>query len=115
MEDVAQAFGGTWDNNKLGTIGTAGCFSFFPSKNLGGFGDGGMVSTNDDEIADLVRILLKHGGKDKYDAAYLGYNARLDTLQAAIILAKLRYIDELNDKRAQIAETYNRVSDIRRG
>lgn len=64
IEDVAQAFGGIWKDKKLGSIGNAGCFSFFPSKNLGGFGDGGMVATNDDEIAELVRMMLKHGGKD---------------------------------------------------
>ncbi|MFZ5996236.1 MAG: DegT/DnrJ/EryC1/StrS family aminotransferase [Nitrospirota bacterium] len=113
IEDVAQAFGGTWKGRKLGSIGTAGCFSFFPSKNLGGFGDGGMVSTNDDEIAELVRMLLKHGGKDKYNVDHIGYNARLDTLQAAIILAKFKYIDEFNERRRKIAEIYNReLSEI---
>jgi dTDP-4-amino-4,6-dideoxygalactose transaminase len=108
LEDVAQAFGGTWKGNKLGSIGTAGGFSFFPSKNLGGFGDGGMVSTNDDEMAELVRMLLKHGGKDKYNVDHIGYNARLDTLQAAIILAKFKYIDEFNEQRRKIAEFYNK-------
>src|SRR4030042_415633 len=66
LEDVAQAFGGKWHDMKLGSIGTAGTFSFFPSKNLGGFGDGGMISTKDSEIAELVQMLLKHGGKTKY-------------------------------------------------
>jgi dTDP-4-amino-4,6-dideoxygalactose transaminase len=108
LEDVAQAFGGTWKGNKLGSIGTAGGFSFFPSKNLGGFGDGGMVSTNDDEIVELVRMLLKHGGKDKYNVDHIGYNARLDTLQAAVILAKFKYIDEFNERRRKIAEFYNK-------
>ncbi len=121
LEDVAQAFGGTWNSStwpslslskgasqKLGSIGTAGTFSFFPSKNLGGFGDGGMVSTNDDELAELVRMLLKHGGKDKYNVDHIGYNARLDTLQAAILLAKFKYIDEFNERRRKIAEIYNR-------
>jgi len=108
LEDVAQAFGGTWKGNKLGSIGTAGGFSFFPSKNLGGFGDGGMVSTNDDEIAELVRILLKHGGKDKYNVDHIGYNARLDTLQAAIILAKFKYTEEFNERRRAIAEFYQK-------
>jgi UDP-2-acetamido-2-deoxy-ribo-hexuluronate aminotransferase len=107
VEDVAQAFGAEWNGRKLGSIGTTGCFSFFPSKNLGGFGDGGMISTDDDEIAELVRMLLKHGGKDKYNVDYIGYNARLDTLQAAIILAKLRYVDEFNDLRRQIAQRYD--------
>jgi dTDP-4-amino-4,6-dideoxygalactose transaminase len=108
LEDVAQAFGGMWKGKKLGSIGCAGTFSFFPSKNLGGFGDGGMVSTNDDESAELVRMLLRHGGKDKYNVDHIGYNARLDTLQAAIILAKLGYIDEFNERRRQIAGIYNR-------
>jgi len=107
VEDVAQAFGGEWKGKKLGSIGTAGCFSFFPSKNLGGFGDGGMVSTNDEEISDLVRMLLRHGGKDKYNVDHIGYNARLDTLQAAILLAKLKYIDEFNEGRRRVAKIYN--------
>lgn len=107
VEDVAQAFGGAWKNRKLSSIGTTGCFSFFPSKNLGGFGDGGMVSTNDDEIAELIRMLLKHGGKDKYNVEHIGYNARLDTLHAAIILSKLKYVDEFNERRRKIAAIYN--------
>lgn len=107
LEDVAQAFGGMWNSKKLGSIGTAGAFSFFPSKNLGGFGDGGMVATNDDEIANLVRMLLRHGGKDKYNVEHIGYNARLDTLQAAILLAKFKYVDEFNERRQKIAQVYN--------
>ena len=108
VEDIAQAFGAAWKGRKLGSIGTTGCFSFFPSKNLGGFGDGGMVSTGDDETAELVRMLLKHGGRDKYNVDHIGYNARLDTLQAAVILAKFGYIDEFNRRRQKIAESYNR-------
>ncbi|MEW6602609.1 MAG: DegT/DnrJ/EryC1/StrS family aminotransferase, partial [Nitrospirota bacterium] len=107
LEDVAQAFGGMWRSKKLGSIGIAGTFSFFPSKNLGGFGDGGMVSTNDDVIAGLIRMLLKHGGKDKYNVEHIGYNARLDTLQAAIILAKLKYLDEMNNGRRRVAAKYS--------
>ncbi len=108
VEDVAQAFGGTWKDKKLGSVGTMAAFSFFPSKNLGGFGDGGMISANDDELADLVRMLLKHGGKDKYNVDHVGYNARLDTFQAAILLAKLKYVDEFNSRRCKIAETYTK-------
>ncbi|KHE93938.1 MAG: pleiotrophic regulatory protein DegT [Candidatus Scalindua brodae] len=108
VEDVAQAFGGKWKEKKLGSIGDSGTFSFFPSKNLGGFGDGGMISTNDDELAELMRMLLKHGGKDKYNVDHIGYNARLDTLQAAVLLAKFKYIDEFNGKRRKIAEIYNK-------
>lgn len=108
IEDVAQAFGGMWKDKKLGSAGTIGTFSFFPSKNLGGFGDGGMVATNNGEIAELVRMLLRHGGKDKYNVDHIGYNARLDTLQAAIILAKFRYIDEFTERRGRIAKLYTR-------
>jgi dTDP-4-amino-4,6-dideoxygalactose transaminase len=108
VEDVAQAFGGAWRGRQLGSIGHCGAFSFFPSKNLGGFGDGGMIATNDDEAAELARILLKHGGRDKYNVEYLGYNARLDTLQAAILLAKIGYIDEFNGGRRNIAKIYTR-------
>jgi dTDP-4-amino-4,6-dideoxygalactose transaminase len=107
VEDVAQAFGGGWKEHKLGAIGDAGSFSFFPSKNLGGFGDGGIVATNDDKVAELVRMLIKHGGRDKYNVDHIGYNARLDTLQAAVVLAKMKFIDEFNSKRREIAKAYN--------
>ena len=106
LEDVAQAFGGSWRGVKLGAVGTLGAFSFFPSKNLGGFGDGGLISTNDDDLAAMARMLLKHGGRDKYNVDHIGYNARLDTLQAAVLLAKLGYIDEFNARRRSIAERY---------
>ncbi len=106
LEDVAQAFGGSHGNRKLGSIGTCGAFSFFPSKNLGGFGDGGLLSTNDGEIAEISRMLLKHGGRDKYDVEHIGYNARLDTLQAAVLLAKLTYIDEFNGRRKHVGSLY---------
>jgi dTDP-4-amino-4,6-dideoxygalactose transaminase len=113
VEDIAQAFGGSWSGQKLGSIGTTGCFSFFPSKNLGGFGDGGMISTDDDEITSLVRMLLKHGGKDKYNVDHVGYNARLDTLQASVVLAKFRYIDQFNERRRKVAGLYNRgLADV---
>ena len=107
IEDVAQAFGGEWKGRKLGSIGKIGCFSFFPSKNLGAFGDAGMVATNDDKVAELIRMLRVHGGRDKYNVEILGYKSRLDTLQAAILLVKLKYIDEFNRKRNKIAQIYN--------
>ncbi len=107
VEDVAQAFGASWRGSKAGSLGTAGAFSFFPSKNLGGFGDGGMVASNDDDINELVRMLLKHGGRDKYNADHIGYNARLDTLQAGVLLAKFRYLDEFNERRRRIAAGYD--------
>jgi len=106
VEDVAQAFGGKWRDRKLGSIGDAGAFSFFPSKNLGGFGDGGMISTQDNQIADIARMLLMHGGKGKFDATYVGYNSRLDSMQAAVLLAKFKYTDELNNNRRKIAQVY---------
>jgi dTDP-4-amino-4,6-dideoxygalactose transaminase len=108
LEDVAQAFGGSWEDKKLGSIGIAGAFSFFPSKNLGGFGDGGMVATNDQQVAEIVRMLLKHGGRDKYNVDYIGYNSRLDTLQAAVLLAKMKYLGEFNDRRKKIAAAYDK-------
>ncbi|MEW6088680.1 MAG: DegT/DnrJ/EryC1/StrS family aminotransferase [bacterium] len=108
VEDVAQAFGGMWKGKKLGSIGELGAFSFFPSKNLGCFGDGGMVSTSDNELAEIVKMLLKHGGKDKYNVNHIGYNARLDTLQASVLITKIKYIDEFNEKRREIAECYKK-------
>lgn len=108
VEDVAQAFGGEYKNKKLGSLGDINAFSFFPSKNLGCFGDGGMVSTNDDELADFTRMLIKHGGRDKYNVDHIGYNSRLDTLQSAILLAKMEYLDEFNSRRFKIAEFYNK-------
>ena len=108
VEDVAQAFGGEYKEKKLGSFGDVNAFSFFPSKNLGCFGDGGMVSTDDDELADLARMLIKHGGRDKYNVNHIGYNSRLDTLQSAILLAKMEYLDEFNSRRRKIAEFYNK-------
>lgn len=109
LEDVAQAFGGKWKNEWLGGIGNVGAFSFFPSKNLGGYGDGGMVATDDDNISEIVRCLIKHGGKDKYNVDYIGYNARLDTIQAAILLVKLKYLEDFNRKRLSIAQKYSEL------
>ena len=109
LEDVAQAFGTKWQRQTLGSLGTIGAFSFFPTKNLGGFGDGGLVTTDDNELAELVRMLLRHGGKDKYNVDHIGYNARLDTLQAAVLLVRLKYVDQFNQKRRQVAEIYNQA------
>ncbi len=106
VEDVAQAFGGRWRDASLGSLGNTGAFSFFPSKNLGGFGDGGVITTNDDRLAELARMLLRHGGRDKYNVDHVGYNARIDTLQAAVVLAKLKHIDDFNERRKKIAGIY---------
>lgn len=107
VEDCAQAFGSRYKDKKVGSFGDTGCFSFFPSKNLGAFGDAGAVTTNDDELADIIKMLRVHGGKDKYNVEHIGYKARLDTLQAAILLAKFECIDELNERRRKIAKIYN--------
>jgi dTDP-4-amino-4,6-dideoxygalactose transaminase len=107
VEDAAQALGATYKGRKVGSIGDAGCLSFFPSKNLGAFGDGGMVVTNDQEIYDRVEMLRRHGGKIKYHHTELGLNSRLDELQAAVLRVKLRYLDEWVKARRAHAYAYN--------
>lgn len=91
---------------QTGTIGLAGAFSFFPSKNLGGFGDGGLITTNDDQLAGHAAMLRVHGAKKKYHNEVLGYNSRLDTLQAALLQVKLAYINEFNERRRRVARRY---------
>ncbi|ALS24471.1 DegT/DnrJ/EryC1/StrS family aminotransferase [Paenibacillus naphthalenovorans] len=107
IEDVAQAFGAEYKGKKAGTLGAAGCFSFFPTKNLGAYGDGGLIATDDEEIAEYSRMLRIHGSKKKYHNETFGYNSRLDELQAAILRVKLPYIDQWNNQRIQIANNYN--------
>jgi dTDP-4-amino-4,6-dideoxygalactose transaminase len=107
VEDAAQAIGAEYKERKAGAIGDFGCFSFFPSKNLGGAGDGGMVITNDPDMAEMVRILRVHGSKPKYYHSTIGYNSRLDTLQAAILDVKLKYLDEWSKKRREHAKVYS--------
>jgi len=113
VEDGAQAIGAEYPSihNELplraGSMGHFGCFSFFPSKNLGGFGDGGMVTTNDAETADRLKILRVHGSKPKYYHHLVGGNFRLDALQAAVLLVKLKYLDGWTAKRRQNAAYYN--------
>jgi len=109
LEDVAQAFGGKYQGRKLGTIGDIGAFSFFPSKNLGACGDGGLIATNDSKIAELARMLRVHGAKEKYRNEVVGYNSRLDELQAAILRVKLPHLDQWNAQRRRIAERYNEL------
>ncbi len=106
IEDVAQAFGGEYKGRKLGALGDAGAFSFFPTKNLGGFGDGGLIATNDPKVAETARTLRAHGARKKYHNEMLGYNSRLDALQAAMLRVKLRYIDEWNERRRAVAARY---------
>jgi dTDP-4-amino-4,6-dideoxygalactose transaminase len=109
VEDCAQAIGAEYLGRRVGTWGTVGCFSFFPTKNLGCCGDGGLVVTNDERLAERVESLRRHGGKVKYHHAELGLNSRLDELQAAILRVKLPHLDAWNERRRQIAYEYNRL------
>jgi len=107
IEDSAQAIGAKYKNRPAGTLGTASGFSFYPSKNLGACGDGGFISTNSEEIDQFLRILRVQGHKPKYYNRYIGYNSRLDTMQAAIIIVKLQYLNEWHELRRQHAKIYD--------
>lgn len=126
IEDCAQAFGAVYagacagcdktcnnelreslSGKKVGSLGDMGAFSFFPTKNLGAYGDGGLITTDDDRLADLARMLRVHGEKERYRNEMLGYNSRLDAMQAAILGVKLRYIDQWNEQRRQVAARYH--------
>jgi dTDP-4-amino-4,6-dideoxygalactose transaminase len=109
IEDAAQAIGASYRGRSAGTIGCMGCFSFFPSKNLGGAGDGGIVTTNDDGHADRLRLLRVHGSRRKYQYEILGMNSRLDALQAAILRVKLRHLNDWTERRRCNAERYARL------
>lgn len=113
IEDNAQALGATYTftngkQQKVGTIGHIGCTSFFPTKNLGCFGDGGTMMTNDDELAGKLRMIASHGQKEKYYHQVIGINSRLDTLQAAILDIKLKYLDQYVAARQSVAAAYNK-------
>ncbi|MBD2297084.1 DegT/DnrJ/EryC1/StrS aminotransferase family protein [Nostoc sp. FACHB-190] len=126
IEDCAQSFGARYygtcaecqdscqestrtriTGKQTGTIGDVGAYSFFPSKNLGAYGDGGLIATDNDQVAETARMLRVHGAKKKYHNEVLGYNSRLDTLQAAILRVKLPHIDQWNEGRRRVAKTYN--------
>ncbi len=109
IEDCAQAIGAEYQAKKVGGIGDIGCFSFFPTKNLGAFGDGGLVTTNDDTLAERLRMLRVHGSRTRYYHEEAGLNSRLDEMQAAILRVKLPYIDEFNARRNTIARQYNEL------
>lgn len=128
IEDCAQAFGAIYKgdcsgceqrcpdmirdrilDSYVGAIGDVGAFSFFPTKNLGAYGDGGLITTNDDQVAETARMLRVHGAKERYKNLMLGYNSRLDAIQAAILQVKLRHIDAWNSKRRWVADTYDRL------
>lgn len=106
IEDSAQAIGASWDGHVAGTLGVIGCFSFFPSKNLGGAGDAGMATTSDAALADRLRILRVHGSRSKYSYEAVGMNSRLDSLQAAILRVKLRYLPTWTAARQRNARRY---------
>jgi dTDP-4-amino-4,6-dideoxygalactose transaminase len=107
IEDAAQAIGTQYKDGKcVGTIGDIGCFSFFPSKNLGGYGDGGLVTTNNDELAYMLRIKRVHGGEQKYYHKVIGGNFRIDALQSAVLRVKLPHLDKWSEKRRSNAEYY---------
>jgi dTDP-4-amino-4,6-dideoxygalactose transaminase len=109
IEDAAQAIGSEYKGRRAGSIGHLGCFSFFPSKNLGAFGDGGMVTTNDPVLADQVKLLRGHGARPKYYHKVVGGNFRLDALQAAVLRVKLKYLDGWSAGRQRNAATYRRL------
>lgn len=107
IEDAAQAIGAEYHGKRTGTLGAVGCFSFYPSKNLGGYGDGGMVVSNDPDWADHIRCLRGHGMEPKYHHKYMGWNARLDELQAALLRVKLPHLDEWTEGRQNAAHRYD--------
>lgn len=112
IEDCAQAHGAMYKGKKVGTFGI-GCFSFYPTKNLGALGDGGAIVTNNDELAEKIRALRNYGSSKKYYNDYIGYNSRLDELQAAFLRIKLKYLDDINDHKRKLAKIYfEKLSDV---
>ncbi|MCC5856906.1 MAG: DegT/DnrJ/EryC1/StrS family aminotransferase [Ectothiorhodospiraceae bacterium] len=107
IEDCAQSFGAQWNGVMTGGFGLAGCFSFFPSKNLGGYGDGGLVATGSEAMAEELRVLRNHGSRERYHHHVIGYNSRLDEIQAMILRSKLRRIGSYNERRRHVARIYN--------
>lgn len=109
IEDCAQSFGATAGGQKTGTFGVAGCYSFFPSKNLGCYGDGGLITCASDDMAEKIRSLRNHGSRERYHHSVIGFNSRLDEIQAAILRVKLKHIDEFNKGRRRVAELYSEL------
>ena len=109
VEDCAQALSAKYKGKRVGSIGDAGCFSFFPSKNLGAYGDGGMIVTNDPQIAEVTRVLHQHGAKTAYYHVLPGFNSRLDAIQAAILRVKFKYLDNWSSLRRQAVSLYTQL------
>jgi dTDP-4-amino-4,6-dideoxygalactose transaminase len=109
IEDAAQAFGAAWKGKSAGSLGDAAAFSFYPTKNLSAAGEAGMVTTSDADTAERVTMLRAHGMRKRYYHDEVGWNSRLDTIQAAVLLVKLRYIEEWNERRRELAATYDRL------
>jgi len=107
IEDCAQAFGARFEGQLVGSFGHAGCFSFFPTKNLGGYGDGGLVTTQDEALATQVKVLRSHGSAQRYHHDCVGFNSRLDEVQAAALRVKLRHLEAFNESRRRIAAIYD--------
>jgi len=109
IEDAAQAIGAEWDGHRAGSLGAIGCFSFYPTKNLGGAGDGGMLTTNDDKLADRLRLLRQHGMNPRYYHKVVGINSRLDSFQAAVLNVKLPRLDQWTELRQANAARYDEL------
>jgi dTDP-4-amino-4,6-dideoxygalactose transaminase len=109
IEDAAQAHGSEYKGRRCGSMGDMNCFSFYPGKNLGAYGDGGAITTNDPELAERIMLLRNYGQKVKYHHLLKGYNCRLDTMQAAVLSVKLKYIEKWNEQRRQHAALYNEL------
>ena len=107
IEDACQAHGAVYKGKKVGSIGDIGCFSFYPTKNLGAFGDAGMILTNDEEFAENLKLYRNYGQKQRYYHDFVGINSRMDEIQAAILRVKLKYLDEWNNERRKNANLYN--------
>lgn len=112
IEDACQAHGALYNGRKTGSLGDVGCFSFYPAKNLGAYGDGGMIVTNDREIARKIAMLRNYGQSRKYYHDFVGYNSRLDEIQAAILRVKLKYLDSWNDSRRHSPRLYSELLNI---
>ena len=109
LEDASQAHGSDYKGKKAGSMGVAGCFSFYPGKNLGAYGEAGAVVTNDDALADRMKMLREHGSAKKYYHSYVGFNCRMDGFQGAVLSVKLKYIETWNEARRQHARMYTQL------